>query len=71
MGFGAPTLTKTNSWMMSFAVVDDSLPLPTPDQADQGVHTITVNMFHNSRQSLPKFNATGDVIRLNWAVLQV
>mmetsp|Transcript_7447 Transcript_7447/g.17026 ORF Transcript_7447/g.17026 Transcript_7447/m.17026 type:complete len:204 (-) Transcript_7447:2978-3589(-) len=71
LGFGVPTLTKTNNWMVSLTIVDDSLPLPHPGSDEPVLHSVTINIFSSSKEDLPKFHQAGDVIRLHNAGLQV
>lgn len=70
VGFGCPSLTKTNSWMVSVTVVDESLPLPQAAD-DSDFYVISINFFHPDRDKLPRFSQAGNVLQLYRAGLQV
>ena len=71
LGFNLPTRTKTNQWMISISIVDPSLPTTDDDQSEEGLHTITVNVFRKKRNDLPCVRQVGDLIRLQDAGIQV
>ena len=63
--FGAPRRAKRN-WMMSIALIDDSLPLPTENQHDDGQHSISqmkLVIFADNVGDFPQIECAGDILR--------
>lgn len=67
IGFGSPAMTKRGEWMMSVALVDDSLPL---DDEEDSLKTVNVNIFAKDKLYLPKIRFGGDVLRLHRVQVQ-
>lgn len=78
IGFGAPSLTKRNHWMISMSIVDDTLPLPGTslpiqdmNSFDDGIAIVTLCVFVNRKEELPDVRQAGDVLRLKCVGVQV
>ena len=78
LGFGAPSLTKRNHWMISMSIIDDTLPLPgnsLPIQDinsfDDSIAVVTLCVFANRKEDLPDVRQAGDVLRLKCVGVQV
>jgi hypothetical protein len=64
LGFGCPYRTKRGEWIVTAALVDETIPLDTESNGE-ALHTINVNIFTKDRSSLPKIRYAGDVLRLH------
>jgi hypothetical protein len=69
LAFNQPSLTKSNQWLISVALVDQSLPVVEDD--DDTLHIMNVNIFRKNRIDLPKIHNAGDLLRLHDAGIQV
>jgi hypothetical protein len=69
LAFNQPSLTKSNQWLISVALVDQSLPVAEDD--DDTLHIMNVNIFRKNRKDLPKIHKAGDLLRLHDAGIQV
>ena len=70
VGFNLPSRTKTNNWMMTVAIVDQSLPTDDNQYGD-GFRAVQVNIFRKNCEDLPKIRRAGDLLRLKDAGIQV
>jgi hypothetical protein len=70
VGFNIPTRTKTDSWMVTIAIVDQSLPNDSSHNGDE-LCAMNVNIFRKNCEDFPKCRRAGDVIRLQEAGIQV
>lgn len=72
LAFSQPCRTKTNQWMLSVSLVDQSIPVV--DKDDEGIEKLivmNVNIFRKYRQELPSLRKVGDLLRLHDAGIQV
>ncbi len=70
VGFNVPTRTKTDSWMVTIAIVDQSFPMDSNHNNDE-LGAMNVNIFRKNCEDFPKCRRAGDVIRLQEAGIQV
>jgi hypothetical protein len=64
LGFGSPAKTKRGDWMVSIALVDETLSLEN-DQVHDSVNTVNINIFAKALQDLPDIRYAGDVLRMH------
>jgi Telomeric single stranded DNA binding POT1/CDC13 len=70
VGFNVPTRTKTDSWMVTITIVDQSLSKESSHNGDE-LCAMNINIFRKNCKDFPKCRRAGDVIRLQEAGIQV
>ena len=74
LGFSAPRITRSDSWMMSIVLIDETIPISREAGAENKkelhVPSITLNLFAKNKANLPQVRSAGDVICCHKVLLQ-
>ena len=86
LGFSPPSLTRSEEWMMSIVLIDETIPLSnqietrgqpntneggeTSNPKEMHVPSITLMIFSKDKSKLPVVRAAGDVICCEKVILQ-
>jgi hypothetical protein len=69
LGFGCHKKTSRGQWMISVALVDESLRVAGVTSDEDFLTTVNINIFSKQESGLPKLRYAGDILRLHRVVI--